>query len=145
MRKGFKTCSSCKERKVSSEHFEVSKNTGNRLNRCKECAEKAEKEKGLKKCCACEKRKPKKEFEKYPSGRIKPRCKSCDLIKNPRKWKVKAKVNKYSERLTAYEQKLKDLKTANEVLEIAKKQEQEKFKKGMKFVKSGIRSYVLTN
>ena len=42
-------------------------------------------------------------------------------------------------------QRLKDLKTANEVLELAKKQEQEKLKKGMKFVKTGLRSYVLTN
>lgn len=144
MSKKLKTCSVCKERKVSSEHFQISKTTGKRLNRCKECASKSEKEKDFKKCCACEKRKPKKEFEKYQNGRLKPRCKSCDILKKPRKWKVK-KVNKYSERLTAYEQKLKDLKTANEVLEIAKKQEQEKFKKGMKFVKSGIRSYVLTS
>lgn len=144
MSKLLKTCSACKERKISREHFEISRNTGKRLNRCKECAAKAEKEKDFKKCCACEKRKHKKEFEKYRSGREKPRCKSCDMLKNPRTWKVKPKENKASARVTAYEQRIKDLKTANEVLELAKKQEQEKFKKGMKFVKSGIRSYVLT-
>lgn len=145
MSKKFKTCSVCKERKISREHFDTSRNTGKRLNRCKECALKAEKEKDFKKCCACEKRKPKTDFNKYRNGREKPRCKSCDVLKKPRKWKVKPKETKTPARVTAYEQRLKDLKTANEVLELAKKQEQEKLKKGMKFVKSGLRSYVLTN
>lgn len=44
----------------------------------------------------------------------------------------------------SYEEKVRDIKSAKEALEIAKKNEANKLNNGYKFVSSGIRSYVLT-
>lgn len=152
----FKNCVKCKTSKPI-ELFELLPG-GQRYNRCNDCRpvirvqKKRQMQRKLKEtklCRKCRKDKPRDHFKPNDKGELYTNCESCRGL-SPKKGPASKKTVKKDDLVinanpNSHEMIQKERLTAIQALERAKKREQEILSNGGRYVKSGIRAFVLSN
>lgn len=154
----FKNCLKCKTSKPI-DLFELLP-CGQRYNRCNDCRPVVRKmwrkktsifhiKKDTKLCRKCRKDKLKQYFSLTDSGSLHVYCNSCRELKHKPGPASKKKAKKDDLVINAnpnsHEMIQKERLTAIQALERAKQREQEILSRGGRYVKSGIRAFVLSN
>ncbi len=147
-------CRSCGEHKVTVENFKILP-SGKRYNRCNDCVNSFKQTK--RKCNTCGVSKTKDCYTMMPSGKVNPKCNQCryngrehraiNKLKVINKSKIKKEVKKddliIHRNILSFERKNDEKLSAIEALQKAKELEKKSINNGAKFVKYGIRAYVL--